>query len=129
MLAKNNHPLSAYVVFDGETELSFLKGLKAGFRHCFLILEFETCWVSLDPLSCFCEVQHFDKAQIQDLPLWLKYQGYQIAQAPINRSDLKIRPFDYWSCVSFIKRVLGIQKWWVITPWQLKKYIYRCTKI
>tara|TARA_Y100001934_G_scaffold217928_1_gene258842 strand:+ start:1086 stop:1481 length:396 start_codon:yes stop_codon:yes gene_type:complete len=123
MIGNETHPSCAYVVFDGQTELRFLKVLKSGFRHCFIILEFDNFWCSIDPLSTYCEIQIFEKKHIQDLPLWLKYQGFDLIKAKINRHDFKIRPFDYWSCVNLIKRILGIYKWWIITPWQLKKYL------
>jgi hypothetical protein len=47
-------PLSsrqAYVAFGGQADLPWLKLLKPGFRHCFIVLEAADCWVLYEPLS------------------------------------------------------------------------------
>ena len=41
----------AFVVFSGQTDLKWLKTLKPGFRHCFVLLETGGHWVVYNPLS------------------------------------------------------------------------------
>ncbi len=117
-------PKSAHIAFSSETELGFLYLLKKGYRHCFVVLEFDEVWCCIDPLSTYCDVQVVLKKHVADLPLWLNFQGHEVLKAPIDRCCLRVRPFGFLSCVSIVKRVLGLRKWWIITPWQLKKYIH-----
>lgn len=122
-MLSNSTPKTAYIAFSGDTEIRFLRCLKKGYRHCFIVLEFDHYWCSIDPLATYCDVQIFDKQSFPDMPLWLRYQGHDIVRTSLQRKALRPRLFDHWSCVSLIKRVLGIQKWWLFTPWQLRRYL------
>lgn len=117
-------PISAYIAFSGETELTWLYILKKGYRHCFVVLEFIDSWCCIDPLSTYCDVQIVQKKQVSDLPLWLRFQGHDVCKATLSNKPLTVRPFGILSCVSVVKRVLGIQRWWILTPWQLRNYIH-----
>ena len=117
-------PLSAYIAFSGETELKWLHLLKKGYRHCFVVLEFEESWCCIDPLSTYCDIQMVLKKHVSDLPLWLNFQGHDVCRVMLGKKSLTVRHFGILSCVSVVKRVLGIQKWWILTPWQLRRYIH-----
>ncbi|MEM9469625.1 MAG: hypothetical protein AAF988_05625, partial [Pseudomonadota bacterium] len=58
-----------------------------------------------------------------DLPSWLKDRGYRIQKAIINRNHKKAAPFMVFSCVEAIKRLLGIHKRFIMTPWQLYQHL------
>jgi hypothetical protein len=47
----------AYIVFSGETEIRWLRWiLKPGFRHCFVLLNDGSSWLSVDSLAHYMEV-------------------------------------------------------------------------
>lgn len=121
----NNEEVSqdAWVVFSGETDLPWLKFLKSGFRHCFVLINDGQRWVSIDPLSPYTEVQVYHHLIPSfDLPSWLEGRGYKVCKASINRDHKKAAPIMVFTCVEAIKRLLGIHKRFIVTPWQL----YRC---
>ena len=112
----------AWVVFSGETDLRLLKILKRGVRHCFVILNDGKHWIAMDPLANTTEITVPEAPIDFDLPRWLKTQGYTVQPAVI--ASLRApAPITMFSCVESVKRVLGIHKRLIITPWQLYKYL------
>ena len=115
----------AWVVFSGETEISWLRVLKPGFRHCFVVLFDEAHWLTIDPLA-----NHMD-AQIQplpadfNLPLWFKNRGLEVVPAPLNRTHKKPAPVMPLTCVETVKRILGLHHRFIFTPWQLYRYLLK----
>lgn len=116
--------ISVWVCFTGETELKWLSLLKKGFKHCCILIEYETHWFVLDPLSTYTEVEVISKIQSGNLPLFLSSQNYFVLKAPLNREGIKPHTIGIYSCVSFVKKILGIKSWRVQTPWQLARYLF-----
>lgn len=112
-------PTEAWVVFSGQADLWWLKVLKPGFRHCFVIARDEKNWIVLDPLSPHLEVSVLPLPHGFDLPRWLEQQNLRVIHAPIYRDHKKAAPFNWFSCVEVIKRFLGIHARHILTPWQL----------
>lgn len=112
-------PSEAWVVFSGEADLWWLRVLKRGFRHCFVIARDEQNWIVLDPLSPHLEIAVLPLPRSFDLPTWLQKQNLKVIQAPIKRDNHKAAPFNMFSCVEVIKRFLGIHVRRIMTPWQL----------
>jgi len=112
----------AWVVFSDETDLKILKILKRGFRHCFVLLNNGKHWIAMDPLANRTEITVPETPIDFDLPLWLKTQGYIVQPARIM-SFRSPAPITILSCVELVKRVLGIRKRRIITPWQLYQYL------
>lgn len=127
MNAHNNKQrnLKAWVVFSGHTDLRYLKFLKSGFRHCFVLLNDGQNWISVDPMSHYTEVIVHDLQSEFQLPEWLKKLGYTIVSARVNHQASKPAPFGLFSCVEAVKRVLGIHAFGVMTPWQLYSYLHK----
>ncbi|MBK8174224.1 MAG: hypothetical protein IPK66_02725 [Rhodospirillales bacterium] len=48
---ENKNFVNAIVVFSDDTELFFLKWFRRGFRHCFVAVCIDDCWIIYDPLS------------------------------------------------------------------------------
>lgn len=118
-----NQSQKAWVVFSGQTDLAWLKILKPGFRHCFVLLNDGKRWVSLDPLSNYTDIiVHHHVPPEFDLPLWLKGRGHEVVETNINRAR-KPAPFMLFTCVEAVKRVIGLHKRFIITPWQLYRYL------
>ena len=115
---------AAWVVFSGQTEISWLKFLKPGFRHCYVLINDGERWTSIDPLSHITEVSvHHHVPADFDLPKWLQSRGNQVVRAPLRRDITKPAPFMLFTCVEAVKRVLGIHRRGIFTPWQLYKHL------
>ncbi|MCB1531741.1 MAG: hypothetical protein KDJ35_02615 [Alphaproteobacteria bacterium] len=120
--AQNKPSQSAWVVFNGQADLFWLKILKPGYRHCSVLLNDGAHWITVDPLSNYTDVMVHNLPGDFDLPLWLKDRGYVVAPAPLLR-PLTPAPMAMLSCVGSVKRILGIRKRFIFTPWQLFKYL------
>ena len=114
----------AWVVFCAHTDLPWLRFLKSGFRHCFILLNDNQVWVSIDPLSTHTDIQiHHHLGGDYDLPRWLETQGFKVLSAEINTSHTRPAPWMAFTCVEAIKRTLGIHRRFIFTPWQLYKFL------
>ncbi len=118
-----HEPHEAWVCFSGEAELWWLKMLKPGFRHCFVVARDAKSWIVLDPLSPHLELAVLPMPRGFDLPRWLEGQGLTVVKAPIRRGHNKAAPANWFSCVEVIKRFLGIHARQILTPWQLYSYL------
>lgn len=124
LLSSVNEYQKAWVVFSGQTEISWLKFLKPGFRHCYVLINDGERWTSLDPLSHVTEVSvHHHVPADFDLPAWLESRGNRVVKAPMNRDITKPAPFMLFTCVEAVKRVLGIHRRGIVTPWQLYRHL------
>ena len=112
----------AWVVFSGQADLAWLKILRKGYRHCYILLNDGKHWITIDPLSNYTDVNVHDLPLDFNLPLWIKNKGYIVIPANIRHCD-KQAPWMPFSCVEAIKRVLGIHKRFILTPWQLYRYL------
>lgn len=116
--SKKQQGLKGWVVFSSEADIAWLKILKPGFRHCAVLLNDGKNWITVDPLSNFLEVDVHELPLDFNLPQWLREQGHIVIQAPLQRSN-RPAPWGFFSCVEAVKRVLGIHKQLILTPWQL----------
>ena len=124
LLSSVNEYQKAWVVFSGQTEISWLKFLKPGFRHCYVLINDGERWMSLDPLSHVTEVSvHHHVPADFELPAWLESRGNRVVKAPMNRDITKPAPFMIFTCVEAVKRVLGIHRRGIVTPWQLYRHL------
>ena len=84
---------TAWVVFTGKTDLPWLKMLKKGYRHCFIVINDGQRWISLDPLAAYVDIKiHHHIACEFDLPTWLSEQGYDVVEHRIMRDHRKPAP-------------------------------------
>jgi hypothetical protein len=118
----------AYVVFTGKTDIWFLKFLKKGFRHCFIILEDQEHWVTFDPLSSHTEIEIIAKNKNMFLPDWLISQKFKVIEAKFNDVQNIKSPMALMNCVESVKRILGIHSYSIVTPYQLFKYLKQNNK-
>lgn len=116
-------PREAWVCFTGETELWWLKALKKGFRHCFVVARNATHWLAIDPLSPHLEINILPVPHDFDLPTWLEKNGVTLSRAAIRRDQHKSAPLFICSCVEVIKRFLGIHNRSIVTPHQLYMFL------
>ncbi len=114
----------AWVVFTGQTEISWLRLLKPGFRHCYILLNDGERWTSIDPLSHITEISvHHHVPADFDLPGWLSSRGNRVIAAPLRRDIKRAAPIMLFTCVEAVKRVLGIHRRGIVTPWQLYRHL------
>lgn len=119
---ENTPRQQAWVVFSGQADIFWLRILKPGFRHCSVLLHDGAHWVTFDPLSNYTDIVVHNVPQDFDLPLWLRDRGHSVVPAHLDRPSCPA-PFALFSCVESVKRVLGLRKRFIITPWQLFKYL------
>ena len=113
----------AWVVFSGKADVAWLRLLKPGFRHCFVLLHDGRHWLSVDPMLNYMDVQYQKVPSDFDVADWLKERGNIVLSAPICRDKNVPAPWSPFTCVEAVKRVLGIHARWVFTPWQLYKFL------
>lgn len=122
-IVANSPAQKSWVVFSGQTELSWLRFLRPGFRHCFVLLFDGQCWLSVDPMLNYMDVQVHHVSPEFDLPRWLEGRGHIVIPARNDRSHKKPAPWRPFTCVEAVKRVLGIHARGIVTPWQLYRYL------
>ncbi len=120
-------PRDIWVVFSNQADLTWLKILKPGFRHCFVLIHDGEHWLAIDPMSHYVDFSILPVDPAYDLPRWLTNQGLSFVKATPNRALKKPAPFAVFTCVEVIKRFLGIHRRRVITPWQLYRYLQKQT--
>jgi len=119
---------NVWVIFPKKSDLWWLRFLKKGYRHCFLILNDGDNWITYDPMSTFTEIIMHKFPRCFNLPRWFDNRGDKVVPAKIIRQT-NIAPFGMYFCVEGVKRILGIQKFWILTPYQLYKYIKKLERI
>lgn len=105
------------------------KPLKDGFQHCWLAkrlqygpLPTDVVWIRVDPCLPFIHADVFLEAQ----PPWVQDQTLTVQRVTCARPAKKVREWFALgppSCVETVKAFLGINKFWVRTPWQLYQFI------
>ena len=108
------------VVFVGQTECRLLRRLKKGFRHCFAALRSGDRWIICDSLKNQIEFSLFDLPYDFDLGEFYRDRGFTViagngAAGAIANSILP----EPLTCVTIVKRIIGIRSFWTLTPWQL----------
>jgi len=117
--------MQCLVVFSENRGVWWLKFLKSGFRHCFVILETDRGCISVDPISNSFSVKMLEGYELKGLLRWYKNMGMEVMKVAID--DKNAGPF-FWApltCVEIVKRLIGLNKMLVMTPWQLYKHIKR----
>ncbi len=115
----------AWVVFCDNTELAWLRLLRPGFRHCFVVLHDGSHWIAIDPLAPLLEVTVPPVTADFDLPGWFAANGHTVAPATVRTGLRKPAPWGPFTCVETCKRLLGLHDQFVLTPWQLYRHLVR----
>jgi hypothetical protein len=124
----SDHELAAasvLVVFADHTGCPWLRALRRGFRHCFLVMRAGSIWLACEPLKDRIELDALVLPDDFDLAAFYRKQGHQVLvgqrSPPRARRRFAVAPL---TCVTVVKRLLGIDAPWVWTPWQL--YLHLC---
>ncbi|PCI00696.1 MAG: hypothetical protein COB76_03000 [Alphaproteobacteria bacterium] len=124
----NNNTQAIWAVFCDETDIGFLKILKRGFRHCFLILKTSDHWVIVDPRANKIDVEVLKYPPHFNLPRFFSNDGKTVVKVQGIKTAKKIAPIFPMSCVETVKRVIGLHNRWAITPYQLYRVLTKKKK-
>lgn len=113
----------ALVVYVDQHQLWYLRWLKRGFRHCFVVLQEGDLWLAVDPLSNGVEITPLWLGREYDLAGFYQDCGYVVQHVLVGQPRPTPAPLSPFSCVEMVKRVLGIQARWVNTPFQLYVHV------
>jgi hypothetical protein len=134
----------AIVAFGGQTELAWLRVLRPGFRHCFVLVEIlahdlgrdkdrgekmqSGAWVLYNPLSNGTQIAVWPVIDEDTVRAWLSQHGYTVVET--TRRPMTPRVFGWrpYTCVEAVKRALGLHAPGVFTPWQLYCFIKKTHK-
>lgn len=113
----------ALVVFTGQCELPYLRVLKPGFRHCFVLVADGPGWQLYDPLSHATILTVLPGLPDFDAFSWLLDQGCVVVPVRVRQPPRRPAPAGLFTCVEAVKRVLGIHARAVVTPWRLFRFL------
>lgn len=122
MVNKETHQ-KAWIVFTNHTEIGWLKIFKRGYRHCFIILNDGERWISIDPMAHYMDIVVQNAAPDFNLISWLERRGHSVLKTELKRDLTTPSPAMIYTCVEACKRILGIQKRSIFTPWQLHQHL------
>jgi hypothetical protein len=120
-----HQPVSAYVIFSDHTDQWWLRGLRRGFRHCYVALPMGGHMVLLDPVLGQMRVVMQDELSVDQFINHLRSNGLNIVFVDINYKNINFPILAIDSCVAIIKRILGLSAPFIITPYQLYHYLLR----
>ena len=114
---------AALVAFTGKSDLKKLRWLKPGYRHCLIAIKSQTHWIVCDSLAHQLRIDVLSDVDSIDLEFWFRCRGYRVVRDCISPAPLRAQLFRPFTCVEAVKRLLGVEAGWVMTPWQLYRYL------
>ena len=118
-------PDLAIVVFSGVASLAWLRVLRPGFRHCFALLRSKGEWLYYDPMSHYTFTGVIGAYPVLPLLRVFRARGMRALLVRPDRPPRIAQAWRFYTCVEAVKRVLGLQEPWVLTPWQLYRRLAR----
>jgi hypothetical protein len=113
----------ALVAFSGRADLGWLRLLRPGFRHCFVVLDTAAGWILVNPMAHRTDLRPLGLPAGFDLAGWYQGQGLRVVETRPSRPPHSPAPWRPHTCVETVKRILGIQDGFVLTPWQLFRHL------
>ena len=113
----------ALVVFSSDTQLWWLRFLKKGFKHCFTVLSNADNLVVIDALRNRTEICVMSSFPLERLQILLEANGYITVRTKVRHNIGNAVSLGIFSCVEMVKRILGIHKASIITPYRLYKFL------
>ena len=115
----------ADVVFAEERQMSFLSLLRPGFRHCFVAVRQEQAWMILDPLANQTHLAVVSGIDAGELAEFYRSRSLHVVETCVRSAPQRLALLPLYTCVEAVKRVLGIHAPFVLTPWQLYRWLTR----
>lgn len=113
----------ALVVFVDDAGLRWLRPLRSGFRHCFIAVHRGNVWIICNSLSHYTDLDVAIGCTTAEIAAWYRRCGFIVVEAKTCTPPKRCAPMRPFTCVETVKRVLGLRAPWVITPWQLYRYL------
>lgn len=98
--------------------------LKKGFRHCFCVVDDGTYQIAIDGQMGLPHIQVVAGSDF-DLKEFYVNEGFTVLE--VGEGKAVRVPLILSNCVGMVKIVLGIQAWWVLTPYRLYKHLTRAS--
>jgi len=124
--ADHNAQLAWYVVFCDWTTTRrapwFIHVFtRPGFRHVFALRSTKLGTVMLNPLlsSIFVEWFPYD---VEACAIACRRRGWLVVRVE-NKTQKDYGLRGLITCVSVIKAAIGLNRWWIVTPYQLYKHL------
>ncbi|MGH1403635.1 MAG: hypothetical protein ACRBDL_05280 [Alphaproteobacteria bacterium] len=120
-----------WVVFTNQTDFKALSFLKPGYRHCFVIMHDGQQWISVDPMAHYMSVKSLDNIPKSfDFSSYFSDMGHDVVEVTscVEEPPKCSAPPMFFTCVEVCKRVLGVHKFTIFTPWQLYQYLHEKEK-
>lgn len=112
----------AYVGFGGEARYWWMRFLKKNFYHCFLILGNGYEWILIDSLAHFTDMIMLKNVDIKKA---MASHGYELVRTTPCIPEYTRAVFMPLTCVETTKRFLGIKNCFILTPYQLFKFLLK----
>lgn len=112
----------ALVAFAGDSQIWWLRFLKKGFKHCFVVLISDGYSVVVDPVCLRTEICVLPFTDADKLRALFESNNYKVVETYVRSPDGVHPSLGLFSCVEVAKRVLGIHKFSIVTPYKL--YIF-----
>lgn len=116
--------ISYFLVFGNGKSHPFQHLLKHGFKHCFILIRYRDIWIFLENNYNKLSLNFNNSLTADDMQSALSRLGCLMVEVNpcLIQSNKKL---SFMTCVAISKRVLGINKRFIMTPWQLYCYIKR----
>ena len=113
----------ALVGFSGDTNLWWLKPLKKGFKHCFVVLGDGEICVAVDPIRSHTEIGVFKDIDFTIMREFFEANNYTVVETFVRKPEYTKASLGIFSCVEVAKRLLGIHKASILTPYNLYNFL------
>ena len=96
----------------------WLRFLKKGFKHCGALSynSKNDIWVHLEFTHAGIRLSFLEKKELESMLGYLKQ--FKVLRCPVKNEWHMLRIKDT-TCVTFIMRLIGFYKWYILTPYQL----------
>jgi len=113
------------VVFEDRPDSRWLRPLRAGFRHCFCLLRAGRGWILCDSRIRGLRIMTLPEAGVE--PLARAYARLGAHVAALEHPGEAPRPFPPapFSCVELAKRLAGVDRPGILTPYALWRHLLR----
>jgi hypothetical protein len=103
-----------------------IKFFKKGFKHCGVLYHDTTCnhWIIVEYIYGQMLIEVLDSKKTDAFFELLKQKKAKVLKGDCAFNHTKFPTImKSWikehSCVSYVQRILGLNKWWIFTPYQL----------
>ena len=96
----------------------WLRFLQKGFKHCGAISYSakHKLWIHLEFTHAGIRLSYLDSKDIETMLFYLK--KFKVLRCPV-KDDWHLFRIKDTTCVTFVMRLIGFYKWYILTPYQL----------